>query len=519
VLGYFSIGEAENYRDYFASLPKSAIGPVDPSWPGDYQVAYWTPAWKAVCTSYIDQMIAHGYAGAYFDVVDVCESKWAKANAPGGDASGAMVDLIQSLAAYAHAKDPNFKLWVNTSGAEDLATNSRFVNSIDGALEEELFYQDSGKPQAPADVRYNLDLLGKLVQAGKPVIAIEYINGADRIASVQAQAATAGIGSYIANPNLELTGVNSEGFATLPPSQAPDPAPANDSIIGTTGNDTLTAHSGSETLSGLAGNDIYSVNNAANRVIEAAGGGNDTVWASTAYTLPAGAQVEVLRAQTATGVRLVGNAYSHTLIGNAGADTLIGGTGNDSLNGWAGADSMQGGAGNDAYFVDNAGDQVTEAAGGGNDTIWASTNYTLAAGAEVEVLRAQTAASVRLVGNAYSHTLVGYTGADTLVGGAGNDSLNGWTGDDVLTGGGGHDVFSFAAASGHDVITDFLPASAGGRDLLDVRALGVAAANFAAKVAISAASDGSALVTIGSNTMNLQDVAPSGLAIADFRLG
>ena len=42
LLGYFSIGEAENYRDYFKTLPSSVIGPVDPSWPGDYQVAYWS---------------------------------------------------------------------------------------------------------------------------------------------------------------------------------------------------------------------------------------------------------------------------------------------------------------------------------------------------------------------------------------------------------------------------------------------------------------------------------------------
>src|SRR5258708_17519482 len=38
VLGYFSLGEAENYRDYFQSLSKSIVGPQDPSWPGNYEV-------------------------------------------------------------------------------------------------------------------------------------------------------------------------------------------------------------------------------------------------------------------------------------------------------------------------------------------------------------------------------------------------------------------------------------------------------------------------------------------------
>ena len=48
LLGYFSIGEAENFRDYFATLPPADIGPLNPSFPGDFEVAYWTDAWKAV---------------------------------------------------------------------------------------------------------------------------------------------------------------------------------------------------------------------------------------------------------------------------------------------------------------------------------------------------------------------------------------------------------------------------------------------------------------------------------------
>src|SRR4051794_37057843 len=135
LLGYFSIGEAENFRSYWSSLPSSIIGPVDPNWPGDYQVAYWTAEWKIIATNHIDQMISLGYQGAYFDVVDECETAWAKSHAPNGDAKGAMINLIESLASYAHAKDSGFKIWINSSGAEDLLANQTFVNSIDGALE------------------------------------------------------------------------------------------------------------------------------------------------------------------------------------------------------------------------------------------------------------------------------------------------------------------------------------------------------------------------------------------------
>ena len=224
LLGYFSIGEAENYRSYFSSLPTAVLGPVDPSWPGDYEVAYWTAAWQTVCTNYIDQMITQGYGGAFLDVVSECETAWAKANAPGGDATGAMVSLIQYLANYAHAKDPSFKIWVNSSGAEDLMANSAFVNTIDGAYEEGLFYKDNGFPQLTADINYNLVLLNNLVAAGKPIIAIEYVTDAATVAAVQAKAAADGIGSYIANPNRALNGVDTEGFATL---GTPPPPPTD----------------------------------------------------------------------------------------------------------------------------------------------------------------------------------------------------------------------------------------------------------------------------------------------------
>ncbi len=50
----------------------------------------------------------------------------------------------------------------------------------------------------------------------------------------------------------------------------------------------------------------------------------------------------------------------------AGDNTLVGSWGNDTLNGGTGADTMSGGDGNDTYYVDNAGDVVTEVGGPGH---------------------------------------------------------------------------------------------------------------------------------------------------------
>jgi cysteinyl-tRNA synthetase, unknown class len=320
LLGYFSIGEAENYRPYWSSLPSSALGPVDPNWPGDYQVAYWTTAWKAVSTNYIDQMNSLGYQGAYFDVVDVCETAWAKSHAPNGDAKGAMTTLIESLSAYAHAKAPGFKIWINSSGAEDLLTNQAFVNSIDGAFEEELFYKDSGSPQSSADVSYNLNLLNNLVTAGKDVIAIEYVTGSATVKDVQAKAAAAGIGSYVANPDLELNGVDTEGFASLPSSGSGSGSPLTSgpqaiTLTGTNpsvtitkdavvtcnaSTDTITVTAGNVTVNGAAGGTMKFIEKGPGTVIINAKG-NDTI------TLGAGvATINIIKDSSADVLKIYG---------------------------------------------------------------------------------------------------------------------------------------------------------------------------------------------------------------------
>ena len=58
------------------------------------------------------------------------------------------------------------------------------------------------------------------------MVAIEYVSGAATIADVQAKAAAAGIGSYVAAPDLALQGVDTQGFTMLPkPAPVPNPVP------------------------------------------------------------------------------------------------------------------------------------------------------------------------------------------------------------------------------------------------------------------------------------------------------
>jgi Ca2+-binding RTX toxin-like protein len=216
-------------------------------------------------------------------------------------------------------------------------------------------------------------------------------------------------------------------------------------ITGGAGNDTLDdggIGGAGDLLTGGAGNDTYIVNNVGDAVIEAVGGGTDTVNTTlSSYTL--GLNVENLTFNGTGSFLGIGNAAANILTGGAGADnlkasggndTLIGGAGNDVLDGGTGADAMIGGAGDDTYFVDNAGDTVVEALGEGNDTVSTTLNsYTL--GANVENLKFTGTGSFTGVGN---------TLANTIFGGAGDDALDdggvGGTGD-KLTGGAGNDTY------------------------------------------------------------------------------
>jgi Ca2+-binding RTX toxin-like protein len=154
-----------------------------------------------------------------------------------------------------------------------------------------------------------------------------------------------------------------------------------------------------------------------------------------------------------------------------GGDDIVNGLGgNDSIDGGTGADQMNGSTGNDTYFVDNAGDTVTELAGEGYDIIIANVNYTLGAGVYVEELVAPTASTTgyTLIGNELDNIIRGSRGVDTLRGMAGNDVLDrgsitkgglntlvGGTGDDIYIAGsfgGISDVCFDAAGEGYDIV-------------------------------------------------------------------
>lgn len=118
---------------------------------------------------------------------------------------------------------------------------------------------------------------------------------------------------------------------------------------------------------------------------------------------------------------ILGNAADNTLTGTQNNDLIFGFAGDDNLTGGAGADTMFGGTGNDSYVVDNAGDLVTENAGEGTDTVFASISYTLTA--NVEKLALTGSAAINATGNSLNNVVAGNSGNNQLTGGSGVDQF------------------------------------------------------------------------------------------------
>lgn len=158
----------------------------------------------------------------------------------------------------------------------------------------------------------------------------------------------------------------------------------------------------------------------------------------------------------ANGAQLnLGNSGANVISGTGGSDVIYGLTGNDTLSGWggddtldgglgtdwidggSGADTMIGGAGNDTFIVDNLGDLVQEAVGGGIDTIRTyvdfGQNHPLPANVENLVILEGGDHPFGVAygfGNELANKITGSSGVDYLEGGAGSDILAGGNGSD-----------------------------------------------------------------------------------------
>lgn len=210
----------------------------------------------------------------------------------------------------------------------------------------------------------------------------------------------------------------------------------NDTLVGGDGQDRLDGGTGADSLVGGMGNDSFFVDNALDGILELAGEGNDTVFASVSYTVSS--FVESVALSGSAGIDAVGNAQDNTMFGNTAANRLTGGAGNDTLDGGAGADTLIGGTGNDVFVIDNVGDRIVEPSNEGVDQV--RTTVSFAMELYTENLLLLGTAAINGSGNSLDNVIIGNVAGNLLLGGAGNDSMDAGAGADTVDGEDGNDT-------------------------------------------------------------------------------
>jgi Ca2+-binding RTX toxin-like protein len=293
----------------------------------------------------------------------------------------------------------------------------------------------------------------------------------------------------------------------------------NDVLVGGAGNDTLTGGTGADWMAGGSQNDVYSVDDAGDTIVELLNKGYDTINTTLAsYTL--GANQERVNSNGTADFVGTGNGLDNRFQSLGGDDRFVDVAG--------GADIFSGGAGTDTVDFRTSAtgavlDFATNVHGGAalGDTYSSIEKFlgstiagdTMTAGGTGRVIYAGYGGDDALTGGIKNDQLLGGADNDTLSGGADRDSIDGGTGNDTMTGGTQDDVFVFVdAAFGQDTITDFVD----GSDSFKVYS---AVADDISNFAI--ANNGTTSVTLTlnadpSNTITINGAAPITITGADF---
>jgi cysteinyl-tRNA synthetase len=244
VLAYLSVGEAEDYRDYWnpawvdgdegppiASVAPAWLGPSNPNYGGNYKVRYWDAGWQSLMLGTadgsnktpLDRIIDAGFDGVYLDIIDAYEF-WST-NEGGNelsreDARARMIDWVMTIAEYARATRGVKDFLVFPQNADDIIRNDEYeldslsddyLSAIDGIGIEDLFYDETQK-QPGEDVDYRIEQLVEYRDRGKVVLVTDYIvdssenagNSNGRVADFYARTLGAGFLPYAASQDRDL---------------------------------------------------------------------------------------------------------------------------------------------------------------------------------------------------------------------------------------------------------------------------------------------------------------------------
>jgi cysteinyl-tRNA synthetase len=207
ILAYLSVGEAEDYRDYWDTswvdghrgppidgVAPAWLGPNNPNYPGNYKVRYWDTDWQDLILGTatgpdktpLDRIIDAGFDGVYLDIIDAYYF-WSEAE--GGEelsraqARQFMIEWVVRIADYARNERGVENFLVFPQNAEDIilddedgfdALTDAYFEAVSGIGIEDLFY-DEADAQPADEVDYRMEQLVEFRNRGETVLVTDYV--------------------------------------------------------------------------------------------------------------------------------------------------------------------------------------------------------------------------------------------------------------------------------------------------------------------------------------------------------
>ena len=479
---YISIGQAEDYRDYWIDGNWSANKPSflmseDPNWPGCFDVKFWDSAWQSVMMAKVAAAVSAGYNGMYLDLANthyldlLDESGSAQVAGFNGTIDQlrqAMVDFVCDLSDFAKSLNPDFQVipqngygLLAADGGDPSVPNTQYLDHIDGFGVEDLWVNDN----APSDwTATTLEFLQNVLNAGKFVLATSYPTNAALQQQFIQHAIDSGFIPFVGN--RELDGRIAAADYTISDLMA-----GKNITFPSSGTSTAFIEVHGETFStgfhhDVTGNVLANdsaLNGGAVTLVETVvttlNGNVVTLGANGAFTFTPPANfigtdrfiysVSDSEGHTASGIATVSvSAPAGAIVGTNGDDKLKGSArnnetiicldGNDTVVTGKGVATIIAGTGDHTFLINNAADTIEFTSGSaGIDLVKSSVSYVLPEGIEKLVLTSP--ASINATGNASNNVMTGNTGKNILGGGNGDDTLDGVKGNDTLNGGDGKD--------------------------------------------------------------------------------
>ncbi|MFY0611372.1 MAG: endo alpha-1,4 polygalactosaminidase [Hyphomicrobiaceae bacterium] len=179
VLAYMSIGEAENYRYYWKpswkKKPPQWLGRENKQWPGNFLAKYWMPQWQRIIlgeeAGYLSRIIGGGFDGVYLDRIDAY-SDWLSSRK---GSRRQMIEFVIKLSRLAKHRKREFLVFAQN--AEELLSDSRYIEHIDGIAKEDMLFGVSHKvePNSKSLRSSHIKYLNLARKKDKPVLVVEYL--------------------------------------------------------------------------------------------------------------------------------------------------------------------------------------------------------------------------------------------------------------------------------------------------------------------------------------------------------